>query len=411
MTTDFNAYNVSDLRELARKRLPRGLFEYVDRGTEDEVSLRNNRAVFDRLRFRPRTMTNVSKRDLRTEIFGTQYKLPVGIAPTGSAGLMWYEGEIALARAAREAGVPFTLSTSSLTAMERVAAEAGGDIWFQLYFWPDRSMSTQLVERAKACGFKVLMVTVDGVSAGNREYNMRNGFTAPFSVSRRNFFDIAAHPRWLLSVMAHYMLTTGMPMFENYPAEARAKMTSGPMGRASLRSDTVSWDDLDAMRKIWPHKLVVKGMLDPRDAKKAIERGADGVLVSNHGGRNLDGAIAPLEALPEIVDAVGNRGTVLVDGGFSRGTDVVKALCLGASAVLLGRATLYGLAIGGQPGATRALDIFRDEISRTMALLGCTSVDKCSPDFLHFTDELLRAPQFRKAAADVVSVVGSAPAA
>ena len=410
MTKDFKAYNISDLRELARKRLPKGLFEYVDRGTEDEVSLRNNRAVFERLRLRPRTMVNVSKRNLQKEIFGTQYKLPVGIAPTGSAGLMWYEGEIALARAAREAGIPFTLSTSSLTAMERVAAEAGGEIWFQLYFWPDRSMSAQLVERAKACGFKVLMVTVDGASAGNREYNLRNGFTAPFSVTWRNFFDIAGHPRWLLSVMAHYMLTTGMPMFENYPAEARSKMTSGPMGRASLRSDTVSWDDLDAMRKIWPHKLIVKGMLDPRDARKAVEHGADGILVSNHGGRNLDGAIAPLEALPEIVDAVGKRATVLMDGGLCRGTDVIKALCLGASAVLLGRATLYGLAVGGQPGAARAIDIFRDEISRVMALLGCADLAELGPEYLHFTDDLLRPPHLR-GAARVISMFENAPAA
>jgi (S)-mandelate dehydrogenase len=396
MSNDLNAYNISDLRELARKRLPKGLFEYVDRGTEDEVSLRNNRAVFDRLRFRPRTMVNVSRRNLQTEIFGTQYKMPLGIAPTGSAGLMWYEGEIALAKAAREAGVPFTLSTSSLTAMERVAKEAGGDIWFQLYMWPDRSMSSQLVERAKACDFKVLLVTVDGVSAGNREYNLRNGFTAPFSVSSRNFFDISSHPRWLLGVMGRYMLTTGMPMFENYPAEARAKMTSGPMGRASLRSDTVSWDDLDAMRKIWPHKLVVKGMLDARDAKKAVDHGADGIVVSNHGGRNLDGAIAPLEALPEIVDAVGKRATVLMDGGICRGSDAVKALSLGAAAVMLGRATLYGLAVAGQPGAARALDIFRDEISRVMALLGCKDIAELGPECLHFTDELLRPPHLRK---------------
>ena len=390
MPKDFKAYNIADLRELARKRMPKGLFEYVDRGTEDEVSLRNNRAVFERLRFRPRTMVNVSQRSLKTEIFGKSYNLPIGIAPTGSAGLMWYEGEVELARAARDAGVPFTLSTSSLTAMERVAAEAGGDIWFQLYFWPDRSMSAQLVERAKACGFKVLMVTVDGVSAGNREYNMRNGFTAPFSVTPRNFVDIGLHPRWLLSVMARYMMTTGMPMFENYPAEARAKMTSGPMGRASLRSDTVSWDDLDAMRKIWPHKLVVKGMLDPRDARRAVDHGADGILVSNHGGRNLDGAIAPLEALPAIADAVGKRATVLMDGGINRGSDVVKALCLGADAVLLGRATLFGLAVGGKPGAARALDIFRDEISRVLALLGCTNPADLGPQFLHFADEFLR---------------------
>jgi isopentenyl diphosphate isomerase/L-lactate dehydrogenase-like FMN-dependent dehydrogenase len=267
MKNDFNCYNIADIRESARRRLPRGLFEFVDRGTEDEVSLRNNRSVYDRIRFRPRTMVDVSKRSLRTTLFGREYALPIALAPTGSAGLMWYEGEIALAKAARAAGIPFTLSTSSLTAMERVAEEAGGDLWFQLYLWPDRSMSQQLVERAKASGYKVLIVTVDGATSGNREYNIRNGFTVPFSVTTRNFFDIASHPRWLLGVMARYMMTTGMPMFENYPLEARAKMTAGPMGRASLRSDSVSWDDLAALRKIWPHQLIVKGMLDPSDAR------------------------------------------------------------------------------------------------------------------------------------------------
>lgn len=397
MGKDFDAYNIADLREKARKRLPRGLFEFVDRGTEDEVSLRNNRAVFERLRFRPRTFVDVSKRTQETTIFGTKQKMPLVIAPTGSAGLMWCQGEIELAKAARAAGIPFTLSTSSLTAMERVAEESGGDLWFQLYLWPDRSMSRQLVDRAKAAGYKVLMVCMDGVASGNREYNIRNGFTIPFSVSRRNFFDIASHPRWLLSVMARYMMTTGMPMFENYPAEARAKMTKGPMGRSSLRSDSVSWDDLDALRKIWPHKLVVKGILDPNDARTAVDHGADGIDVSNHGARNLDGVVSPIEVLPEIVDAVGKRATIFMNGGINRGTDVAKALALGADAVMLGRSTLYGLAVGGEAGASRALEIFRDELSRVMALLGCCSISDLGPQYLHFADQNLRPATARTA--------------
>ena len=249
------------------------------------------------------------------------------------------------------------------------------------------------MERAKAAGFKALMVTVDGASSGNREYNNHNGFTMPFSVTRRNFFDIGSHPRWLLGVMGRYMLTTGMPMFENYPAEARSRMTRGPMGKSSLRSDSVSWEDLAELRKIWPHPLIMKGMLNPDDARKAIDYGADGILVSNHGGRNLDGVVSPLEVLPEIVDAVGSRATVLMDGGIMRGSDAVKALSLGADAVLVGRAALYGLAVGGEAGASRAIDIFRDEMNRVMALLGCNGIEELGPQCLHFTDALLRPPQ------------------
>jgi isopentenyl diphosphate isomerase/L-lactate dehydrogenase-like FMN-dependent dehydrogenase len=302
MTNDLKAYNIFDLRALAQKRVPKGLFEFVDRGTEDEVSLRNNRAVFDRIRFRPRTVVDVSKRSSATTIFGVEHNMPLVIAPTGTAGLMWFEGEVALARAARAAGIPFTLATASMTAMERVADEAGGELWFQLYLWPDRSMSHQLVERAKAAGFKAPVVTVDGASAGNREYNLRNGFTIPFSYAPRAVLDIIRHPRWLATTMLRYLLTTGMPVYQNYPAEVRAKLTKGPMGRMSMRTDSMNWGDLDSLREIWPHKLIVKGMLDADDAATAVDHGADGIVVSNHGGRNLDGIISPMEVLPEIVD-------------------------------------------------------------------------------------------------------------
>jgi (S)-mandelate dehydrogenase len=393
MSNNLNAWNISDLRDIALKRVPRGLFEFMDRGTEDEISLKNNRTVFDRLRFRPRTLVDVSKRTQDTTIFGVKHKMPLIIAPTGVAGLMWYEGELALARAARAAGIPFTLATGSMTAMERVADEAGGELWFQLYMWPDRSMSHELVERAKAAGYKALIVTVDGVSSGNREYNIRNGFTIPFTFSTRNVFDMVTHPRWLVGTMLRYLATTGMPMYANYPASAKAKMTRGPMGRSGLRTDSISWSDLDALRKIWPHKLIVKGILDPQDAVKAVDHGADGIGVSNHGGRNLDGIVSPIEVLPEIVDAVGKRATVFMDSGIRRGSDVVKALALGANAVMVGRSTLYGVAAGGEAGASRALQIYRDEIHRNMALLGCNTVNELGPQCLLFADQHeLRAP-------------------
>ena len=393
MSNNLNAWNISDLRDIALKRVPRGLFEFMDRGTEDEISLKNNRTVFDRLRFRPRTLVDVSKRTQDTTIFGVKHKMPLIIAPTGVAGLMWYEGELALARAARAAGIPFTLATGSMTAMERVADEAGGELWFQLYMWPDRSMSHELVERAKAAGYKALIVTVDGVSSGNREYNIRNGFTIPFTFSTRNVYDMVTHPRWLIGTMLRYLATTGMPMYANYPASAKAKMTRGPMGRSGLRTDSISWSDLDALRKIWPHKLIVKGILDPQDAVKAVDHGADGIGVSNHGGRNLDGIVSPIEVLPEIVDAVGKRATVFMDSGIRRGSDVVKALALGANAVMVGRSTLYGVAAGGEAGASRALQIYRDEIHRNMALLGCNTVNELGPQCLLFADQHeLRAP-------------------
>jgi len=380
------AYNIADLCEIAKRRLPKGLFEFVDRGTEDEVSLRNNRAVFERIMLKPRTLAGVSGRSQEITLFGNSHKMPLVIAPTGIAGLLWHEGEIALARAAAEAGIPFTLATGSMTAMEKVAEQAGGELWFQLYMWPDKSLSHQLVERARASGFKALVVTVDGVVSGNREYNLRNGFTIPFSFTRKNVTDVMMHPGWLLNVLAKYVFTTGMPRYENYPSEIKYKVTARPMGRSQMRNDSLNWDDLKALRKMWPHKLIVKGILHPQDAIMAADCGADGVVVSNHGGRNLDGAVSPIEVLPEVVDAVGKRATVLVDSGFRRGTDVVKALALGAHAVQIGRPTLYGIAAGGRPGAQRAISIFRDEIDRVMALLGCRSISELNTDHLHFAN-------------------------
>lgn len=387
---NLGAYNIFDLREIARKRLPRGLFEFVDRGTEDEVSLKNNRAVFERIRLKTRTLVDVSARNQGVTLFGKQHKMPILIAPTGIAGLLWHEGEIALARAAKEAGIPFTLATGSMTAMEKVAEQAGGTLWFQLYMWPDRSMSHKLVERASAAGFEALVVTVDGVASGNREYNLRNGFTIPFSFTRKNVTDVLMHPGWLINVLAKYVFTTGMPRYENYPSEIKYKVTAKPMGRSQMRNDSLNWDDLRDLRKMWPGRLIVKGILHPQDAVMAADCGADGVVVSNHGGRNLDTAISPIEVLPEVVDAVGKRLTVLVDSGFRRGTDVVKALALGAHAVQIGRSTLYGIAAGGLPGAQRALGILREEIDRVMALIGCRSVAELSPELLHFTDAVLR---------------------
>lgn len=374
------AFNVADLREIARRRLPKGIFEFVDRGAEDEVSLRNNRTAFEGIRLRPRVLVDVSQRSQEITLFGHRQKMPIAIAPTGAAGIMWHEGEIALARAAAAAGIPFTLATGSLTAMERVVARAGGRIWFQLYMYADRSLSYQLVERAKSAGLEALMVTVDSPVFSNREYNLRNGFTIPLSYTPRNVADVLRHPRWLAGVWMRYLLTTGMPRYENYPEAVKSSISARPMGRALKLNDSLTWEDVRVLRKLWPRTLMVKGVLRPQDAALAADSGADAVIVSNHGGRVVDGAVAPIEVLPKIVDAVGKRMTVMVDSGFRRGTDVVKALALGANAVLVGRATLYGTAAAGEAGAARAITIFRDEIDRTLALLGCSGIAALNPD-------------------------------
>lgn len=376
------AYNVADLREIARRRLPKGIFEFVDRGAEDEVSLRDNRAAFERIRLKPRVLVDVSQRSQSIRLFGHAQKMPLAVAPTGAAGIMWHEGEIALARAAAAAGIPFTLATGSLTAMERVVEQAGGRVWFQLYMYADRSLSYRLVERAISAGLEALVVTVDSPVFSNREYNLRNGFTIPLSYTPRNVADVLRHPRWLLGVLMRYLLTTGMPRYENYPAEVKSSITAQPMGRALKLNDSLTWEDVRVLRKLWPRTLMVKGILRAHDAALAADSGADAVIVSNHGGRVLDGAIAPIEALPKVVEAVGDRITVMVDSGFRRGSDVVKALALGANAVLIGRSTLYGTAAAGEAGAARAITIFREEIDRTLALLGCSGIAALNRDYL-----------------------------
>jgi len=294
----------------------------------------------------------------------------IAIAPTGSAGLAWYEGEIELARAAAKAGIPFTLATGSMTALEKVAEQAGGTLWFQVYMWPDRAASHRLVERAKAAGYQAIVVTVDTPVPPGREYNMRNGMTVPFRFTRKNVTDVMMHPRWLGGVLARYLATTGFPRYENYPTEVKARITALPMGRSMMTTDSLTWEDLRALRKLWPHALMVKGILRPQDAAAAADCGADAVIVSNHGGRAVDSTPAPIDVLPGVVEAVGSRLSVLVDSGFRRGADVVKGLALGAQAVLIGRATLYGTAVAGEAGAARAIEIYRDEIDRMLALIG-----------------------------------------
>ena len=370
-----NAYNIADLRELARRRVPKGIFEAIDRGSEDEVALRNNRQAFERIKLKPRRLVNVSNRSQAITLFGQKQKMPIVVAPTGTTGQMWYQGEIALALAAAAAGIPFTLSNAATSAMEQVVERGGGNPWFQLYMVPDRSMSYRVVERARVAGFEALVVTVDSMISTNREFSIRNGFTMPFTFNFTNMIDVLMHPRWLLGVMVRYLLTTGMPRYENYPSELISSITSRKAGQLMTKNETLEWDDLRALRKLWPRTLIVKGILDPQDAILAADCGADAVIVSNHGGIVFDSAMAPIEVLPAVVDAVGSRIPVLVDSGFRRGSDVVKALALGAKAVMIGRATLYGTAAAGEVGAARAIALLRQEIDRSLAQLGCPDIN------------------------------------
>ena len=375
-------YNIDDLRLRAKRVLPRGLFEFVDRGTEDERALASMRDAYGQIALKPRVLVDVSSCSPAQDLFGTQSDMPVVVAPTGAAGLLWYDGEIHVARAARAAGIPFTLSTASIVSMERVAAEAGGRLWFQLYMWPDRSMSHELVDRARAAGYEALMVTVDTAVTPNREFNLRNGFSLPMRVTRTNAIDVALHPRWFLNVFARYLLHSGVPRFENFPEQLRRSMADAPAGRRMPKTDSLTWDDLRELRRRWPGPLILKGVLHPQDAELALRCGVDAVVVSNHGGRNLDSSIPPIEALPPILEQVGHKMDVFVDSGITRGSQIAKAIALGAKGVLVGRAPLWGVAAGGERGASRALAVLKEELVRVMGLMGCPALSDLGPHLL-----------------------------
>lgn len=373
------ALNVDDVRALARRRLPRGLFEYVDRGTGDEIAMRDTRRALDAVKLVPSVLQDVGSRDPGTEIFNRPQKLPLVIAPTAVAGLVWHDGEVHLARAAAKAGIPFCVSTQSITTVERIA-HAGAEIWFQLYVWRDRAMTWDLIERARGAGATTLVLTADTPIGPKREYNTRNGFGIPLKPSLRAGIDILLHPVWLGSVLLRYLRTEGMPTYAHYPPEFRTAIGRIAIGDRLNLADTVTWEDLRELRRRWPGRLVVKGILDVSDAERARACGADGIVVSNHGARNLDASPAPIDVLPDIAERVGRDLTIMADSGVRRGTDVVKLIASGAQAVLIGRSVLYGMAAAGEAGALRVLDILRGEIADTMALTGKGTIAACRFD-------------------------------
>lgn len=376
------AFNIEDLRLMARKRLPRVAYDYLEWGAEDDVTLRENRAAFERIRLKPRTLIDVSGRSQKVDVLGKSFDAPFGIAPTGAAGLYCFEADIELARAAQAANVPFVLSTASFTAMERVAQAAGGTKWFQLYMSKDREPAQRLVMRAREAGFEALVVTTDVPVGANREYNRRNGFEIPFRLNLANMIDGALHPRWLTGVFLRTLADSGVPRFQNVDTNTGGRIISKDLSQFRARRDALDWSDLRWLREIWPRKLMVKGILTAQDALLAAENGADGIFVSNHGGRQLDGAISPMTALPEIVDAVGGRIAIMLDSGVRRGTDIVKALALGADMVFVGRATLYGASVAKQAGAEHALALLKSEVDRVLAMLGCRSIGDLGPQHL-----------------------------
>ncbi|WP_372395388.1 alpha-hydroxy acid oxidase [Azospirillum sp. HJ39] len=365
--------NIDDLRRMARRYLPRGLFDYIDRGTEDETALRRLRQSFDGSELMPRVLVDAHDRHVGVTLFGRERPLPFIVAPTAAAGLVRYDGEVLLARAARAAGIPFCVSTQSITSIEAIA-EAGAELWFQLYVWRDRSLTHALLDRVAACGVDTLILTVDTAVSPKREYNQRNGFSVPVVPSLRGAVDVALHPAWLCGVLLRLLRAGGWPGYAHYPPEFRTRITEAASHERIRLCDRVSWEDVADLRQRWAGRIILKGLLAPADAIRAADAGVDAIVVSNHGGRNLDSAPSPLAVLPRIADSVGDRLTVLADSGVRRGSDAAKLLAAGASAVLLGRVPLFGLAAGGQPGAEHALAILRDELDRTMALLGCRTV-------------------------------------
>jgi isopentenyl diphosphate isomerase/L-lactate dehydrogenase-like FMN-dependent dehydrogenase len=365
--------NIEDLRRLAQRRLPKAVFDYLDGGAADEVTLRENCRAFQEVVLRPRHAIAHEKCDLRTRVLGHEISFPAMLAPVGYSRLMHPGGEVAAARAAGEIGTGFILSTISGHKLEDVRAASSGPVWYQLYLVGGREAAEAAIERARAAGFSALVITIDTPVAGMRERDLRNGVKELMGgslLAKIPFIpELLAHPRWL----AAFVLDGGVPKLENIltPGKGAMRMTDVA---AALASAVVTWKDLRWLRKVWPAPIVVKGVLTADDALRAIDEGANGVVVSNHGGRQLDGVAASLRALPEIVAAINGQAEVLMDGGIRRGSDIVKAICMGARSVLVGRAYAYGLGAAGHAGVGRALEILRADVERTLRLLGCASV-------------------------------------
>jgi len=375
-----DALSIGDIERLAKRRLPRVVYEGIASGVEDERGVARNEAEFHRYRLLPRHLVDVSKRDQSMSLFGRAYASPFGISPTGIAGIFRRDAELMLAQAAAAANVPFVMSGASMVSIERVARINPANTWFQLYAARDPKISDDFLRRARDAGLGTLMLTVDNPVLPKRERDMRNGFRLPPKLATLDLFETLRHPGWVID----YLRQGGMPVMETWAPYAAPGANATEVARF-FRTQSPSiqtWRDLDGFRRVWPGKLVVKGIMRPSDAVRCAELGVDGIVISNHGGKALDRAPASIEVLPLIKTAVGDRLAVMLDSGVRRGSDIVVARCLGADFVFIGRATLYGVAAAGIAGAARALDILREEIDITLGLIGCPSFEQLGPDFL-----------------------------
>jgi L-lactate dehydrogenase (cytochrome) len=380
------AASVEDLRRIAKRRLPRGVFDYVDGGAEDERSLRNNSDAFARIEFRPRVLRAVAAVDTATTLLGRPLPFPLALAPTGFTRIADPEGELAVARAADRVGLPYTLSTMSTRSIEEVAAVSAGRKWFQVYAWRDRGLVKDMVDRCREAGYEALVLTVDTAVLGRRERDVRRGFEMPPKLGIGTLVDGALHPGWT------WAFARGEPIvFANVATSAGGSGEGHGDGRAPVTlaayvnaqfDPNLSWDDVDWFRSMWDGPIVLKGIQCVADAVLAAERGVDAVALSNHGGRQLDSAPAPIELVAPVVDAVGDRTEVICDGGVRRGSDIVKAVALGARACMAGRAYLYGLGAAGERGVDHVLALLAADVRRTMALCGAASIADLTPDLV-----------------------------
>ncbi|MBO0708225.1 MAG: alpha-hydroxy-acid oxidizing protein [Candidatus Dormibacteraeota bacterium] len=370
---------IEDLRRKSRRRLPRAVFDFIDGAAEDERAMRANREALTRVRLAPRVLAGVEHVDLTTELFGHTLPVPLVLGPTGLCGMARPRGEIAAGRAAAAAGIPFVASCMAAVRVEEIMREAPGPHWFQIYLWRDRELVRALLERAAKAGFGALVVTVDVPVHGQRERDDRNGATIPPRITLRNAFDAMVHARWFLDMARG-------PRIEFANAVAPAGGAGRPFALTRFVDDlydpSATWEDLRWLRGVWHGPLLVKGVLRGDDARRAVDSGADGIVVSNHGGRQLDDAIASLDALPGVVEAAADRVPVLMDGGVRRGSDILKAIALGARACLIARPYLYGLGAAGEQGVARCIEILTTELRRAMALSGVTAVEGIGPDVL-----------------------------
>lgn len=382
-----HCYCVNDLRTAAKRSLPKPIFDYLDGGAEDEITMRRNREVFSDYEFSPRVLRNVAQIDLSTHALGVACSMPLICAPTGMSRMFHHRGEEAVARAAHVAGIPYSLSTVSSTALEDIAKLNPGPKFFQLYVMKDRTIAKDLIERCKAAGYQGLYLTADLASLGKRERDLRNGFGRPIEIKIKTGLGALRAPLWLYRLITQPAMR--LATLARYLPHDGDAVKNSEFANEQL-DPSLDWDDALAFRELWGGTFVIKGIQCVEDAKKAVEMGATGIVISNHGGRQLDTAPTALSLLPSVVDAVGDKLDVLIDGGIRRGSDVIKAVALGAKACLIGRPYLYGLAAGGEAGVSRALNLLRTEMERVMQLIGCEAVSALDAQYVQRIDRIAR---------------------